>query len=104
MPTYRTQGKRSLNFLSAWKYKQDPAVQMEMWEIIRHVAYPQSQIIPENDDRFDALVAFILGARWLSGDGSVELVGSKSSGAMLLPAIPGLSQALDEFVGTNWKG
>ena len=85
----------------SWKYKHEAEVQREMWEIIRPLGDQLGEITPSNDDQFDALVAFILGTRWLSGDGSVELVGSQSAGAMLLPAVPGLSQALGEFVAAK---
>ena len=49
------------------------------------------------------VITEVLGKRWLSGDGSVEIIGSRSAGAMLLPAVPGLSQALVEFIATTWK-
>ncbi len=86
-----------------WNYKQEADVQREMWEIIRPLGQFPGQITPVDDDQFDALVAFILGTRWLAGDGSVELIGSRSAGAMLVPAVPGLSQALNEFIATSWR-
>ena len=87
----------------SWNYKQDAEVQREMWKIIRALGDLPCEVNPENDDQFDALVAFILGKRWLSGDGSVEIIGSRSAGAMLLPTVPGLSPALVEFIAKTWR-
>jgi len=87
----------------SWDYKRDAGVQQEMWEIIRPLGNLPTGIAPANDDQFDALVAFILGTRWISRDGSVELIGSRLAGAMLSPAVAGLSEALSEFVAANWK-
>ena len=41
---------------------------------------------PVNDDQLDALVAYVLGRRWLDGD-EVVLLGSKDTGHFLVPSM-----------------
>ena len=39
----------------------------------------------QTDDHLDAMVSYVLGKLWLTGDNSVRLYGNANVGALLLP-------------------
>ena len=61
---------------------------------------------PESDDEFDAGVGYLLGQIYLrdryrqTGDPKVAIVGSRETGAWLLPMAKGLKEAWNKF----WPG
>lgn len=85
-----------------WNYKQDNEIRNEMWRILRlRTQFPwTNRPAPQDDDEFDAAVGFILGslyagertkARYTSRE--VTLLGNRSTGSFLLPAVPRLTQS-----------
>lgn len=71
-----------------------------MWDVVFgrcDEALRETLIEPEDDDQFDAIVGYVLGAQWVRGDDNVVLLGDRVNGAMLLPrgrpvsAMPGRS-------------
>ena len=54
---------------------------------------------PKNDDEFDAYVAYLLGAKWLSGDG-VVLLGDDATGSFLVPAEDKLQNEFESLAKT----
>jgi hypothetical protein len=83
---------------ASWYYKKDQRVLTEMWKLVRPYMPPEAQAVePQNDDEFDALVAFALGVHWLKGSGKVSLLGSRPTGSFLLPASTKLSEAFARF-------
>lgn len=51
-----------------------------------------------NDDELDALVGYTLASRWVEGDGSVILLGSREEGGFLVPNVEGIEEAFADFV------
>ena len=84
-----------------WRYKKEAPVRECLWQIIQPKwklewgKCPQ----PTDDDKFDALVGYILGRLWLESDPSVKLIGCRETGAWLLPIVQGKGQGLE----AAWK-
>ena len=84
-----------------WRYKKKASVRESLWQIIqpkRNSEWGQCPQ-PTNDDKFDALVGYILGRLWLESDPSVKLIGCRETGAWLLPIAQGqdLEAAWEDF-------
>ena len=77
-------------------------LRQQMWEHIRSETDCHLPC-PENDDRFDALVGYVLGTKWLRGDEDVVLLGDRETGAMLLPRVEDLEKEWDSF-RVRWDG
>lgn len=81
----------------AWEYKQKPSKVMLLWEALRGRVDGLGALPPPvTDDQLDALVAWLLADRWLSGAG-VMLLGDRRSGAFLVPENEALRAAFDRF-------
>ena len=90
-----------------WGYKKDPRIRCEMWStLLEGTGFSWSdRPQPGNDDEFDAAVGYILGSLYVDhlagapkvGQG-VVILGDRSKGSFLLPAVPGLQRSWDGFV------
>ena len=70
-----------------WRYKKKASVRESLWQIIKTKWISEWGKCPQptNDDKFDALVGYMLGRLWLKTDPSVKLIGCRETGAWLLP-------------------
>ena len=80
---------RSNNGQNAWTYKKNAKIRNDLWDIM--MKDPINAIFarstpPSNDDEFDAYVAWLLGIRWLMGQG-VILLGNAAWGSFLVPSL-----------------
>lgn len=87
-----------------YHYKKDLSILKDFYSSIRKM-FPNYNL-PENianDDKLDALVAWLLGKLWINEDEyeAVTLLGSKATGAMLLPNINGLQEKWNKFINRS---
>lgn len=82
---------------ASWDYKKDSGVFSELRDMLLHLTR-LPDISPQDDDELDALVAYVLGIKWLSQDGSVVLLGNRSSGSFLVPNNGTISEAFAAFM------
>ena len=81
-----------------WKYKRKPAKVKILWEELKDRVDGLGALpSPENDDQLDALVAWLLAARWVSGTG-VMLLGNQRCGSFLVPENDSLRAAFERFM------
>ncbi len=90
-----------------WEYKKDVGILREMWSILlaRTRFRWTDRPTPENHDEFDAAVGYLLGSLYV-GDRSgvpeveheVTILGDRSTGSFLLPAVPDLAQRWDAWL------
>ena len=87
-----------------WKYKDDGKVRGGMWDIVRgRVDPPFVKAYPTNHDEFDAATGYLLGMIYLQdrykplGERKVDIVGSRETGAWLLPMVKGLNDEWERF-------
>jgi len=82
-----------------WEYRNDTNILKNMWSIIRgRTQFPwKARPTPQNDDEFDAAVGYILGSLYVGGRAGtrskaqeVTILGNRSTGSFLLPAVRGL--------------
>ena len=85
-----------------WRYKKQPSVRKSLWQDIKPKWNSEWGQCPQptNDDKFDALVGYILGRLWLESDPSVKLIGCRQTGAWLLPIVQeqDLEAAWEDFL------
>jgi hypothetical protein len=90
-----------LNQRTNWLYKKDDSVRSELWECIASISgdrIPRRK--PQDDDEFDAYVAYLLGTKWLAQE-DVVLLGDEHTGSFLVPATVGLQNAFRDYVRLN---
>lgn len=58
----------------------------------------QAAFIPANNDKLDAIVAWLLGYLWTSGEGNVVLLGDRRVGNLIVPAVLGFVERFAEFL------
>ncbi len=86
-----------------WEYKKDLSVLTTLWSLVKAIAAADKPPRdPNNDDEFDAYVAYLLGKRWLEKSG-VVLLGNADSGSFLLPYSDALKNAFDKFTADGGK-
>ena len=95
-----------------WRYKggskdKNPDLMNAMWKLIqRKVSWP-GKTSPESDDEFDAGVGYRLGRIYLRdrykplGEREVDIVGSRETGAWLLPMVKDVQDAWVSFGVAN---
>ena len=94
-----------------WRYKgsrkdKNPELMRKMWEVIQRDVGLLRGEFSESDDKFDAAVGYLLGRIYLrdryqqTGGPKVDIVGSRETGAWLLPMVEDLKKAWNEF----WPG
>ena len=93
-----------------WKYKEDVGILDEMWAIILERTRFQwtDRPKPANDDEFDAAVGYLLGSLYVrdrtiaakSGQ-EVTILGNRSTGSFLLPAVPGLVRSWHAWLNNS---
>ena len=84
-------------FDAAWTYKESVDLQEELADHIIS-RYSLDVPMPRNDDELDSLVAWLLGVRWISGNGDVKLYGNERVGTFLLPGSERLDSAFERFL------
>ena len=93
-----------------WEYKKDVGILEQMWKIILcRTRFPWTgRPTPENDDEFDAAVGYILGSLYVGNRTSaprigqeVIILGNRSTGSFLLPAVEGLSGSWDAWLSNS---
>jgi predicted RNase H-like nuclease len=68
------------------------------WNAVCEIAnLPKHLPTPTNDDELDAIIAWLLADRWMSGTG-VVLLGNQKTGCFLVPKIDGLLEAFSRFM------
>ena len=93
---------RAERALTSWQYKRDSAVRDKMWKVVQKKLPDEAESLqPDDDDEFDALLAYGLGVKWLRGDGSVVLLGSHSEGSFLVPASEALLNSYELFAANH---
>lgn len=71
------------------------------WKAVSEIAnVPKHVPTPKNDDELDAIIAWLLADRWISGKG-VVLLGNQKTGCFLVPKIDALLEAFGRFVQQN---
>ena len=93
-----------------WEYKEDVGILDEMWSILleRTRFRWTDPPTPENDDEFDAAVGYLLGSLYVrdrtmaakSGQ-EVTILGNRSTGSFLLPAVPGLVRSWHAWLNSS---
>ncbi len=91
---------KSYNTINNWNYKGNGDNRRNLWKImmedrINNILKPSNA--PANDDEFDAYVAWLLGIRWLMGQG-VILLGNADTGSFLVPCADNLQNNFKNFV------
>jgi hypothetical protein len=85
-----------------WAYKKSKKIQEEIAALVLS-RYALEVPYPSNDDELDALVAWLLGTRWVEGGGDVELFGNRRSGSFLLPRSEALANAFVRYLGSPYE-
>ncbi len=95
---------RSATASCHYKNERDPAVLLELWDILRKVPavatvlYEVQDIVPKSDDQLDARIAYALGRLWLDDPLSVLLLGNADTGAFLVPNVPDIEKKFRSFI------
>ena len=87
----------------SWLYKKDADLRERLSGIIcRETGFPSDGELREamiaSDDKFDAAVGYILGSLYVTGGAAVDILGTRETGAMLLPLSARLYRAWNDFV------
>lgn len=81
---------------SSWEYKKNSEVFKDVRKTFLNSVEPLKMPVPQDDDQLDALVAYVLGNRWLDGNG-VVLLGNKDTGHFLIPSKWGSEDVSKKF-------
>ena len=80
-----------------WNYKKSRDTQEAIIDVVLS-RWAGTVPRPTNDDELDALVAWMLGVRWVTGSNDVTLLGNAKAGSFLLPHTDELAHAFDAFL------